>query len=211
MRIGIIGAGNVGTGLGRRLVAAGHEAVVSFSRTEAGLAEAAAAIGGRAAGVAEAAAAADVVLLATPWAVTLDTVRRHADVLAGKTVWDCTNPLKPDFSGLEVGTTTSGGEQVAAAAPGARVAKAIPPFAEILHSERMEVDGRRPGVFVCCDDEQAAGVVAGLVRDVGADPCVAGPLALARCTEPLGLLLVQLAYVRGLGARIAAPLLRDAA
>jgi predicted dinucleotide-binding enzyme len=34
---------------------------------------------------------------------------------------DCTNPLKPDLSGLTVGYTVSGAEQVAACAPGARV------------------------------------------------------------------------------------------
>ena len=31
----------------------------------------------------------------------------------GKTLLDCTNPLKPDLSGLEIGTTTSAGEMVA--------------------------------------------------------------------------------------------------
>ena len=33
--------------------------------------------------------------------------------LQGKTLLDVTNPILPDFSGLEVGTTTSGGELVA--------------------------------------------------------------------------------------------------
>src|SRR5580704_2720024 len=38
--------------------------------------------------------------------------------LAGKVVVDCTNPLKEDFSGLALGYTTSGAEQVAEWAKG---------------------------------------------------------------------------------------------
>ena len=50
-----------------------------------------------------------------------------------------------------------------------------------------------------------------LVADIDADGVDAGPLSLARYTEPLGMLLVQLAYVQGMGARIGATLLREAA
>jgi predicted dinucleotide-binding enzyme len=42
---------------------------------------------------------------------------------AGKVVVDCTNPLKEDFSGLALGYTTSGAEQVAEWATGAKVFK----------------------------------------------------------------------------------------
>lgn len=213
MRIGIIGAGNIGTGIGKRLTARGHEVVVSFSKSQAALDQAAAAIGGgaRAGSVAEAAGRGEVVVLATPWAVTLDAVRKAGRALDGKVVWDCTNPLLPDMSGLALGTTTSGGEQVAAAAPGARVVKAVPPFAEVLHSSSTEIGGSKPGVFVCSDDAAARKLVAGLVAEIGADPVDAGPLKLARYTEPLGMLLVQFAYAQGMGARIGAKLLRDAA
>jgi 8-hydroxy-5-deazaflavin:NADPH oxidoreductase len=34
MKIGVIGAGNVGTALARRLVPQGHEVMLSFSRDE---------------------------------------------------------------------------------------------------------------------------------------------------------------------------------
>lgn len=122
---------------------------------------------------------------------------------------DTTNPLKADMSGLEIGTTTSAGEQVAQAAPGARVVKAVPPFAEVLHSHSTQIGGSHPGVFVCGDDAEARRLVLGLVAEIGADGVDAGPLQLARYTEPLGMLLVQLAYGQGMGARIGAALLRD--
>lgn len=210
MKIGIIGAGNVGTGLGKRLAAKGHQIVVSFARTDDKVSAAADTIGnGAKAGTPEHAARhGEVVIIATPWAVTVDAVQGVAPWLDGKIVWDTTNPLKPDLSGLEIGTTTSGGEEVARAAPGARVVKAVPPFAEVLHSATMEISGQLPGVFVNGDDAEARKMILTLLDDLPAAGVDAGPLANARYTEPLGMLLVQLAYVEGLGARIGAALVR---
>ena len=213
MKIGIIGAGNVGTGLGKRLAAEGHDIVVSFARDPERVREAATMIGGgaRAGTPQDAALHGDLVILATPWAVTLETVRGVARALAGKIVWDATNALKPDMSGLAIGTTTSGGEEVAKAAPAAKVVKAIPPFAEVLHSPSTHIGGGRPGVFVCGDDAAARNVVLNLLNAVDADGVDAGPLTLARYTEPAGMLLAQLAYAQGMGARIGLSLLRDVA
>lgn len=213
MNIGIIGAGNVGTGIGKRLAAKGHQILVSFARSQDKLEAAAQAIGGgaRSGLPAEAARFGEVVIVALPWGITLEAVQEVAGELAGKVVWDTTNPLKADMSGLEIGTTTSAGEAIAKAAPGAQVVKAVPPFAEMLHSSSTEVGGGRPGVFVCGDDAEARRLVLGLVAEIGADGVDAGPLQLARYTEPLGMLLVQLAYVQGMGSRIGAALLRDPA
>jgi predicted dinucleotide-binding enzyme len=211
MKIGIIGAGNLGTGLGRRLAAKGHDIVISFARDPAKVREAATIIGGgaRAGTAQEAGSHGDAVILATPWAVTLEAVRGVAEALAGKVVWDATNSLKPDMSGLAIGTTTSGGEEVAKAAPAAKVVKAIPPFAEVLHSSSTHIGGGRPGVFVCGDDAKARQMVLELLNDVDAEGVDAGPLALARYTEPACMLLAQLAYAQGMGARIGLSLLRD--
>jgi 8-hydroxy-5-deazaflavin:NADPH oxidoreductase len=45
--------------------------------------------------------------------------------MCGKVLIDCTNPLTPDVTALEVGHTTSGAEQVAGWASGARMYKAM--------------------------------------------------------------------------------------
>lgn len=210
MRIGIIGAGNVGQAIGRRLAARGHDLVVSFARDVGKVQTAADRIGGHAGTPAEAVAHGEVVILATPWAATLDAIGQVVDYLEGKIVWDATNPLKADLSGLTIGTTTSGGEAVAAAAAGATVVKAVPPMAELIAQDGdYAIDGRKPGVFVCGDDASARRTVLGLVDDIGADGVDAGPLANARYTEPLGMLLVQLAYVQGMGSRIGSSLLRE--
>lgn len=212
MKIGIIGAGNVGKGLGKHLAAAGHDILVSFARTPEAVSAAAEEIGGgaRSGSPEEAAAHGDVVIVATPWGVTLDIVRQLAPQLGGKIIWDTTNPLKTDMSGLEIGTSTSAGEEIARAAPDAKVVKAISPFAEVLHSSSMTIGGQLPGVFVCGDDLAARQTVLDLIDAIPAAGVDAGPLNLARYTEPLGMLLVQLAYVRGMGARIGSVLIQEA-
>ncbi len=58
-----------------------------------------------------------------------------------------------------------------------------------------------PEVFVCSDDTEARVTILNLVADIDADGVDAGPLTMARYTEPAGMLLVQLAYAQGLGPR----------
>jgi predicted dinucleotide-binding enzyme len=52
----------------------------------------------------------------------------------------------------------------------------------------------RPSLVYCGDDAAAKAVAAALIRDVGFEPVDAGPLQVARYTEPFALLIAQLAY-----------------
>lgn len=158
---------------------------------------------------AEAVEFADVVALATPWTALPEAVDQIGKPAKRKILWDCTNALKPDMRGLLIGTTTSGGGEVAKLAPWARVVKAIPPFAELLHSSSVVVERTRPTVFVCGNDLDARAVVSGLVEDIAALPVDAGPLSAARFTEPAGMLLVHPAYRQAFGPRIGLALARD--
>lgn len=210
MRIGIIGAGNVGTALAKHLVPNGHAVMLSFSLDMDKLKATSAALGATSGTVAEAVQFADVVVLATPWTAVPEALAQAGKDAPNRILWDCTNALKPDMSGLQVGTTTSGAEEVAKMAPWATVVKAIPPFAELMHASNPLIGGKRSSVFVCGDDSDARAVVARLVSDIQAEPVDAGPLALARYAEPAGMLLVQLAYSRGFGTRIGLSLLSEA-
>lgn len=207
------GAGNIGAPIARRLAAKGHSLAVGFGRDTAQLAAVAAEIGGTAAtDLAAAAKAADVIVLAVPWGAAQIALAAAGD-LAGKILWDCTNPLLPDLSGLSIGTTDSGGEQVARWVPGAHAVKGVPPFADVMQAAGatgpLTPNGMPPpAVFVCGDEATARATVLGLVGDLGAQPVEAGPLAMARWTEPLGMLLIKLGYVQGMGPMIGAPLLR---
>jgi predicted dinucleotide-binding enzyme len=123
-------------------------------------------------------------------------------------LFSCVNCLKPDFSGLAVGTTTSAAEEIARLAPGAQVVEAIPPMAQILASDSHQLGGQQISTFYCGDDAEAKKRVAQLLSDLDLDPVDAGPLTSARYIEPAGMLAVQLAYGMGMGPNLGMKLLR---
>jgi len=131
MNIGIIGAGNLGTGLTKHLRKHGHSVMLSFSKNQEKLDAIAASLGAASGSPRQALEFSEVVVLASPWLATAGVLDQLKDVASPKILWDCTNPLKPDLSGLSIGTTTSAAEEVARLAPWANVVKAIPPFAEV--------------------------------------------------------------------------------
>ncbi len=206
MRIAIIGAGNVGRALGSGWARAGHR--VRFGlRDPADQAYADIPAEQRAANAA-AAGAAEVVVLATPWPATEEAVRSLGP-LAGKIVIDCTNPLAPSGAGfgLALGFDTSGAEKVAGWAKGAAVFKTL----NQTGAENMAKAAAfpsRPAMFVAGDDERGKRVVMDLVGDLGFEALDAGPLTSARLLEPLAMLWIDQALVRGRGRDFAFALLR---
>ncbi len=149
----------------------------------------------RAASVAEAVGASEIILLATPWPATRDAIQ-GAGELSGKILIDATNPLLPDLSGLELGTSTSAAEQIAGWARGARVVKAFNTVgANIMANPRF--DGRSALLFYCGDDAAAKNAVRGLASELGFDPQDAGPLKQARLLEPFAMLWISLAFSPG--------------
>ena len=61
----------------------------------------------------------------------------------------------------------------------------------------------KPSLVYCGDDSKSKKVAAELIRDVGFDPVDAGPLRIARHTEPFALLVAQLAYEGDEGPELA--------
>lgn len=209
MKIGIIGSGNVGSALGKIWAGNGNEIMFSSRHPEKlkGLVEP---IGKNACYgfPAEAAKYGEVVVLSVPWTQALDALE-SAGSLSGKVLIDCTNPLKPDMSGLAVGHTTSAAEEVAKAAPGARVVKAFnTTFAAVMHSPSRTFGSQKATGFYCGDDSSAKTTVSGLIKETGLDPLDVGPLMCARYLEPLAMLAMQIAFVQGLGTEMALGLLR---
>lgn len=209
MKIAVIGAGNVGGTLGSAWANRGHEVIFGVrDAADPKLAQLLARAGGkaRAAAVKDAAAAADVVALTVPWPAAQDALRRSGD-LRGKVLLDCTNPLKPDLSGLTVGHTTSAGEQVAAWAPGARVVKIFNTtgFSNMANPEYR--DGRSMMLY-CGDDAQAKQVAAQLATELGFEPYDVGPLTEARLLEPFALVWIHLAVLQKMGTGFAFRLMR---
>ncbi|MDB5313031.1 MAG: oxidoreductase, coenzyme F420-dependent [Gemmataceae bacterium] len=195
MNIAVIGMGNVGGTLGKRWAANGH-AVTFGSRRPADpkpRAEAAASKCGIDT-IAGAAAGAAVVVLATPWPAVRAALAAAGD-LTGKVLLDCTNPLTPDFSRLELGHTTSGGEEVAKLAPGARVVK-ICNTTGANNMENPDYAGAPATMLYAGDDPAAKATAAALAKELGFDPIDFGPLAGAQLLEPLALVWITLAFNR---------------
>ena len=131
-------------------------------------------------------ARADIVVVALPYAAALDFVR--STDLSGKVVVDISNPLKPDFSGLTIGHSTSAAEELQAAAAGAQVVKAYNTIFASLFELPADQTASIP-VFLAGNDEAAVSAVEKLVEASGFAVEKTGALDGARLVEPLGMLL----------------------
>jgi 8-hydroxy-5-deazaflavin:NADPH oxidoreductase len=201
MNIGIIGTGNMGSGLGKIWAKNGHELMFSYSRDVTKLEKIASSIGSNASvgTPAEAVKFANVIVLAVPYGAVTDALAT-AGSIDGKILFSIVNALLPDMSGMAVGTTTSAAEEIAKLAPGARVVEALPVFAEVLNSPSRSFGEQLATVFYTGDDAEAKQVVADLLREIDVDPIDAGALKNSRYVEPAMMLLIQLAYTQQLGA-----------
>lgn len=206
MRVGILGSGLMGGKLGTLFARAGHEVVFAYARHREKLERLACEAGGaaRAGTPREAAQEADALLLGVHWS-RMDDVLNQAGDLSGKVVLSCSLPMNADDTALVIAHTGSGAEELAKMIPQARVVSAFNTVpSEVLFGvyEARSQDSR-PSLVYCGDDEGAKDVAAGLIRDVGFDPVDAGPLRIARYTEPFALLVAQLAYEGDEGPELA--------
>ena len=193
MTIAILGQGNMGKGLAKRL--AGKTDVVLASRS-----------GG--VSYADAVKGADIVVLAIPFNTALEEAGKLD--LAGKIVVDISNPITADFSGLTIGHTTSAAEEIAKVAKGARVVKAFNTIFASLFDTPASATANVP-VFVAGDDEAAVSAVADLATKAGFAVEKVGGLDGARLVEPVGMLNIRLGYGLGKGTSIAPNWLKLAA
>jgi predicted dinucleotide-binding enzyme len=193
MKIAIIGAGNVGTALGNAWTKRGHEIVFGVRDPESAKARSLTKQFPNAHLLLNGAAAqkAEFIVLATPWQSTEEAVRACGD-LQGKTLIDCTNPLKSDFSGLEVGFSTSGAELISEWAHGADVFKAMNQIGARLMDTPSFGGIIKPVMFVCGEGVQKASVIL-IIDQLGFTVVDAGDLKTARLLEPYGMLWIHLA------------------
>jgi NADPH-dependent F420 reductase len=204
MNVTIIGAGNMGRGIGHRMVAGGHDVTIVDRDPEEAERLAEELRGATAAGAtveAEGPGAelrGEVVILAVYYPGNLEIAGDLGEGLAGKVVVDISNPLTETFDGLATAPGTSAAEEVAAAAPsGARVVKA---FNTTFSGTLVEgqVAGQPLDVLIAGDDEGAKETVAQLVRDGGLRAIDVGPLERARQLEGLGFIGIALQQPLGL-------------
>jgi 8-hydroxy-5-deazaflavin:NADPH oxidoreductase len=195
MKVAIIGAGNVGKALGMSIARAGHAVTITAKHSQHAQA-AAQEIGAQPAdSPAEAVADADVVILAVPFVSAVDEVAGEIrDRVAGKTVIDVTNPMKPDYSGLAT-EGSSAAEEFQKRLPEANVVKAFNTiFATNQAHPSTDIDG-----YVAGDDDRAKRQVISLVESIGFSALDVGPLKAARYLEGMAVINIGLNAQNGWG------------
>lgn len=204
MNIAVLGYGAMGRALATRLQAAGHSVVVGVRvpsavnpDTDHGSV--------RVIDLASAARSAEIVVLAVPYAASVDVLHAAAaevGALDHKILVDISNPVTADYTGLTVGHSSSAAEEIARRVPAARVVKAFNTvFAQVM-ARGPEFGGDRAMVFYAGDDAPANAVVHALIASLGFTPTAAGPLRNARYLESLGGLNISLGYGLGRGTQI---------
>ena len=193
MKVTIVGAGNMGRGIGTRAVAGGHQVeIVDHDPADAG--QLAADLGGSATALGPGAPFdGEVVVFAVYYPGIKEAVRQYADQLAGKVVVDITNPLNTQtWDSLATAPGSSSAEETQQLVPeGTAVVKAFnTSFAGTLVAG--EVSGQQLDVLIAGDDDNAKLKVAQLVADGGLRPIDVGPLRRAQQLEQLGFLHISL-------------------
>jgi 8-hydroxy-5-deazaflavin:NADPH oxidoreductase len=179
MKIGIIGAGNIGSTLAQRLAALGHEISIANSRGPETLHDLAAETGAKAVSASEAARDKDVVIVTIPEKNVPELPKGLFDGAGDVVVVDTGNyyPQQRDgrIDAIEQGTTESGWVVQQLGRP---VIKAF----NNIYAQHLRDNGRPSGtpgriaLPVAGDDEAAKAVVMHLIDELGFDPVDAGAL-----------------------------------
>ena len=186
LKIGVIGSGRIGSTLGALWLKAGHEIMFSSLDIEHDKALAAR-LGGKArAGTSrEAAAFGEVLLMAVPYAALPQLGRDLADLIGGKVVIDACNPIPARDGDIATWARNKGaGLASAELLPGARIVRAFNAIGYARLPEASQRQGERTGMPMASDDANAIAVASRLVREIGFEPVVVGPLTMGKYLIP---------------------------
>lgn len=181
MKIGIIGTGNIGAPLARKLSAAGHEVRVANSRGVEGVRQFADKIGAKAADVRGAVHEADVIILSIPFPAVQALPDDLFDSVAADAIVIDTGNYYPDLRDPHMAEIDQGmvesvwvSKQI-----GRPVIKAFNNILSYSLAELGQPKGApdRLAIAVAGDDLRAKEVVMELVDQIGFDPVDAGLLA----------------------------------
>jgi predicted dinucleotide-binding enzyme len=186
MKIGIIGAGNIGGTLARKLVAAGHAVKLSGSEGPEEIREQAKKIGATAVASADAVKDVDAIIVSIPTASIPDISALFADVPASVCVIDTSNyyPMRDQkIVDIEEGKPESVWTREQLGRP---VVKAFNAALAHTLAEKGLLQGTpgRLAMPVAGDDTSSKTIVKQLVEAVGFDPVDAGTLAESWRQQP---------------------------
>lgn len=204
MKIGVLGAGVVGSSFGKALVKAGHEVMFSSrnpqsDRMQSLLAEIGA--NAQAGTVAETLAFSNVIAIAIAWDGLPDALNTPGD-WSEKILIDMTNRYGPAWAD----NTESPAKDIARMT-GGQVVKAFNIIGAEHYLDPM-FDGEAASMLIAGDSAEAKQVVSQLVEDMGFEVVDAGDLDAATHLEALAGVWIHLAFRAGHGRNIAFRLLR---
>lgn len=207
MKIGIIGAGDVGGTLGMRWSQKGHEIMFGVRNRQSQNVQKLIQLDKNLefGEIIETVTFGDVIVLAVPWTAIEETIHRAGN-LSNKILIDPTNPLTTDLKGLAL-DNSSAAEKISNLAKSTKVVKAF----NIIGAKTLNnsiFDSQRADIFICGNDSHSKQVVRELAIDIGFDVVDVGPLVNARMLEYLALIWIELAFRQQLGPNIAFKLLR---
>lgn len=207
MKIGIIGAGDVGGTLGMRWSQKGHEIMFGVRNRQSQNVQKLIQLDKNleVGEIIETVTFGDVIVLAVPWTAIEETIHRAGN-LSNKILIDPTNPLTADLKGLAL-DNSSAAEKISNLAKSTKVVKAF----NIIGAKTLNnsiFDSQRADIFICGNDSHSKQVVRELAIDIGFDVVDVGPLVNARMLEYLALIWIELAFRQQLGPNIAFKLLR---
>ena len=216
MEIAVLGTGGVGRTLAGALAARGHDVVLGSRDPEAALAredphrQTGDSLAGwheanpsvRLVTLAEAGAHGEILLNATPGAVSMEALgAAGADDFHGTIVIDVANPLAWSDAGptLTVGITDSLGETLQRTYPGARIVKALNTVTAAVMVDPDSLGDGEHTLPICGDDADAKRRVTALLAGWFGwkDVLDVGGIAAARATEAYLLYWIRLREVTG--------------
>ena len=188
MKIGIIGAGRIGSTVGRLLHAAGHDIYFGTRHPDQQM-PLVAELGVRAqAGrPGDAARFGDVVIVAVPLRAIPEVARAIATAVSSKVVLETTNAyVQRDGELATQAENYPGGSSawVASHLPEARVVKAFNSVEASMLRREAHRRGELIGIPIAGDDASAVAITEQLVRDAGFTPVPLGRLAEGKRVEP---------------------------
>jgi predicted dinucleotide-binding enzyme len=182
LKIGTIGAGNIGGTIGGLWVKSGHPLYFS-SRHPEELKDLVQKLGAlaQAGTVEQAIAFGDVVFIAVPYSAVPQIGRDYGKSLAGKVVLDANNAVAGRDGAIADEVERNGiGVTSQKYLPDARLVRAFNTLSYRIFAREANRPAPRLAVPIAGDDRQAVQIAAILVRDAGFDPVVVGKLADAR-------------------------------
>lgn len=192
MRIAVIGAGNVGSSLGRVWAQRGHEVHYVVRDPEKYASDATLVDHAEVVGLDAIPVDADVVVVATPAAAVETLCVDLHDYLEGRAVIDVTNPL-----GRLPHDVSSVTELIARRAPGAKPVKAFNVVGAHNYAA-LDFPGGRAVTLLAGDDPDAKGIAFDLADSLGFEAHDLGGIDQAHLAEAFALCWITLAR-KGLG------------